>query len=320
MSVVLAATSAYITSKTRQVATVAASAIVLATCAFLGVWIATSRIYQPQLQLRFGMGVSRVMFPVGPAEWLNENAPKGRIWTDFISSSNLYFLLEPTRELPLITNGWAYPPAVMEEVIDVYRNTATRSAVDNLNAAADTYGMTTLLVRTDRGMQVWSQLAGSTEWSLVYLDGAYAILMRRTGADAELARQAQIRSADWDADAYIAHAKRVEFRPAHALDAVGRSISAWGWDDQAIRLLTEAVAADPRSEIAWRSLGLAQATRAMHRHERRDRGAIDDFTSAVGSLDRSLELEPDPRVAQARKRVAQQIDQMRILYPTPHTP
>ncbi|MHC4985338.1 MAG: hypothetical protein ACYTFO_04195 [Planctomycetota bacterium] len=291
----------YVTEKTRQVLTVLAATAVTAACGLLGVWIATGRIYQPQFQLRFGLGVSRVMVPFGPAKWLNEHTPKGRIWTDFISSSNLFILLDPPRELPIITNGWAYPPAVMEEVIDVYRDTKDLhglevKAIDSLNAAADTYGMTTLLVRTDRGMPVWSQLRDRADWSLVFLDGTYAILVRTTGPDADLAREARIEPEQWDAEAYIAHAKEVEFWPAYALEAVGASISSWHWDDQAIHILQEAVDLDPQGAVAWRSLGLALASRGLRRNQQRLPGVKEDFEAAIQALKRSFSIQPDPKV------------------------
>ena len=293
----------YVTAKTRRILTVIASLVIAAACAFLGVWIATSRIYQPQYQLRFGMGVSRVMVPFAPAKWINEHVPKGRIWTDFISSSNLFILLDPPRNLPIITNGWAYPPAVMEKVINVYRDTVDLhghkvKAVDSLRAAAEAYGMTVLLVRTDRGMTVWSQLRDQADWSLVFLDGSYAILIRTTGPDADLARQERIHPDAWDAEAYIAHAKQVEFWPAYALEAVGASISSWHWDDKAIQVLNEAVDTDPRNAVAWRSLGLALANRGLHRNQRREPGVQEDFQAAAQALKRSLSIQPDPKVEQ----------------------
>ncbi|MHC4562311.1 MAG: tetratricopeptide repeat protein [Planctomycetota bacterium] len=268
----------------------ATSSAIVVICLLVAWQIGTSRFYHPRHQIRFGMGRSRVMFPRGPAEWLNSYSLAGRLWTDFITSSNLYFLLdEPRPQVPILTNGWAYPPDVMGESLEVLR------LPRGPNRAVRKYGISAIVVRTDQSGQL-GRLYQDPDWALVYLDGAHAIMVRKSGPDGDLAREHALTPAAWDAEEAIRRAHETEIWPAYALNAAGRGLVMIQWRQQALAVLNAAIEADPAYAPSWETRGRLYASRAKYRRDRRDARYMDDFRRALADLQQSLALNEDPNV------------------------
>ncbi|HET6426768.1 MAG TPA: hypothetical protein VFJ30_00045, partial [Phycisphaerae bacterium] len=96
--------------------------------------VVTHRFYRGERRaVRFGLGVSRTVVPVGAAEWLNAHRPGGRLWTDYNSSSNVMYFTRPHRPVPVLTNTWAYPPETMRRVLDLSRARRPVRGADGLD-------------------------------------------------------------------------------------------------------------------------------------------------------------------------------------------
>src|SRR5262249_29826965 len=92
-------------------ALVIAAAAILFCCG-----IVTSRFYKEEgVPIRFGIGLSKSGVALASTAWLDANLPGKRVWCDFGNSSNLHFFTHPHREVPILSNTWAYPPEVMAE-------------------------------------------------------------------------------------------------------------------------------------------------------------------------------------------------------------
>ena len=276
---------------------------VVGACVVLAVLMISGRFYLRRHQVLLGPGRSRVIFPAGPAQWFNQHQLRGRIWTDFITSSNLYFLLDPRPEFPLLTNGWAYPPSVMREVFDAYRSE------EGLAKAVSKYNISALVARPDRVVAVFKRLRGDLDWTLVYLDGAHAIFLRTNGPDAAIARREALTPYTWDRQAFLARAMDQEIWPAYAITATGSALIELRWNAQAVEVMDKAVEIDPTYAKAWRNLGLALANRAVARSSAGDGRSVDDYRRAAKALRRCLELEDNRMVRSLLGDIERQLRQ-----------
>lgn len=275
--------------------------LVVAACVTTASSVYTDRFYRADHQVRFGMGRSRVAFPHGPAEWFNTHKLHGRLWTDFVTSSNLYFLLDdPRPQVPILTNGWAYPPAVMTESLAAFRSMA------GVDEAVRKYDISALVVRTDRATDLLAELVAQRDWVLVYLDGVHAIWLRKSGPDGGLARQDQLTASIFDARAFVEQAEREELWPAYAMKASGRFLADMRWNDQAIIVLRAALRATPADDALWFDLGVSLANRGVARQRDGDMtGRAEDGAEAIAAMRRSLELVDSPETREMLRRMIQ---------------
>jgi len=261
--------------------------------------VVTNRCYPQRYQVRFGVGRSRVSFPDAPAIWLNHHQIQGRLWTEVMTSSNLYFLLDPRPEFPILTNSWAYPPAIMSEVNESWRRP------NSLGAAVAKYHLSALVVRIDDPLPVVRLLFASSApkqpgrgqpqlpWVLVHLDGVHAIFLRTDGPDAETA-QAQVLTADkWDAAAFIRRTVASDPLPAYSLFATANALSALQWREDELAVLRATVNADPNHVGGWFRLGFVLAIRAHERQLAGDPGWRTDLAAAIKAIKTKVSLEND---------------------------
>jgi hypothetical protein len=149
-----------------------------------GLWgvfnVVTHRFYRDERRaVRFGLGVSRTVVPVGPAEWINAHEPRGRLWTDYNSSSNVLYFTRPHREVPILTNTWAYPPGVMQRVLDYSRG---RRPFGSGDAPA---AFRIVVLRMDRtSIPLGRALERDPKWALVYLDAMHVVFLSAEGPNA----------------------------------------------------------------------------------------------------------------------------------------
>ncbi|MHC4986789.1 MAG: hypothetical protein ACYTFO_11635 [Planctomycetota bacterium] len=150
-----------------------------------------------------------------------------------------------------------------------------------------------IVARIDLATPIPGQLWQSDNWALVYLEGVYAIFVRTSGADAELARQAALTADNWRPAEYVSQARSRELRPAYAMSAAGRLLTMLTWHDAAVEVLRQAVLEDAGMADAWFQLGAAHANRSIQRQRQSLPGADDDVRSAIDALRRGLTIRPD---------------------------
>ena len=296
-----------------------AAAVLLVSTAFL-VTVANNRFYVSELlATRFGCGISRLNVPLGPARWLTEHNPQGRLWADYNGSSNVHYFTRPHPPVPIVTNTWAYPPDVMREVLDYDANRR------DFAEAVRRYGIEAVALQVDAASAPLAHaLATDKAWRLVYLEPAFVIFLRADGPNEELARRSEVSKGSLDVVRFQASAAALDPVPAHALYVAGNTLYVLGWDDAAVSVLRQAVAEEPSHAEAWVRMGICLARRgqrelvAMIEHQNARRYAEARQAEARGRKDwleardcfrRALTARPDSAEARlAAGNIRQQLD------------
>jgi hypothetical protein len=292
-----------------------AAAIALAMIA----WVASQRFYTSEdLPWRFGWGASRVMLPLDAADFLTRRHPAGRLWTDYNTSSNFYYFTRPHPPVPVLTNTWAYPPAVMREFLgylDGDRPFEEARRRYSLEAAALSVAGSPAAIRAIRD---------DANWTLVYLDPMHLIFLRTAGPDADLARRLAIQPESFDANALMRQARQWDPAPGYTMRLAGLTLYRLGWDGHAIALYKAALAEEPRDHRSWTSLGICHARRGQRRllemmrlQENRRYSQADealqagksDWEEARRCFIESNRLQPDaPGAADDLKNISRQLE------------
>ena len=258
----------------------------------LGWLVATNRFYFYEHRAdRFGLGVSKLNVPTEAGRWLSEHNPRGRLWTDYDASSNLYYLTRPHPNIPILTNTWAYPPAVMAEVLDYTRG------VRPFSEAVEKYGIEAVAIRVNRmtaepdrrypnRIPLALALSADPHWSLVHLDALHAIFLRNAGPNAAAARQFAISPETLDLELHAAALRRLDPLPEYALYQGGKTLSLLGWNDRAIPLFRAAIEEYPSYKEPWYDMGVCYARMGMQYRSR------DHYIEARNCFLRCLEIEP----------------------------
>ncbi len=286
---------------------IVASLAVVLSAGWFSAAVVTNRFYfAERTPNRFAFGLSRLNLPVGPAEWLNERLPHqdlgrhGRaenVWVDFTDSSNFYFLRAAggnATDVPILTNTWAYPPDVMRNVLEINRAQAPFGPV------AERYDIRIVVLRVDfASVGLARKLLADADWRLVYIEGLHTVFVRRELAEARRlpAVTPESLAAPGAMAACIARLREIDPVPAHTMYAAGWTLSALGWQTQALVLLHEATTLEPAFFEAWLEKGACYANRALARRSR------DDLRQALACFTRAAELRPrDRRAAELRDR------------------
>jgi len=289
----------WLDGKRRGMAALLVAALLGIACG-VGVWgVVTQRFYRNDRRAtRFGLGVTQTAMPLSAADWINNAAPVGRLWTDYNTSSNLYWFVQPHRKLPVLTNTWAYPPDSMEVVLAVSRGRMDyRKVLDGLKVEIVT-------LRMDRtSIPLARKLAGDTNWVLVDLDAVHATFLRTNGANAKLAREAQITPESLDV---IALARRLA-----AMDPVGSfptylgsfTLAHLGWNTQAIEVMDYVLAHwpnEPHLARVWNMKGTCLAQRGTQEFLQTPpdvQAGRKDWKNARECFIKALELDADYKPA-----------------------
>lgn len=239
-----------------------------------------------------GSGFSPLYLPVGVAHWLDEHQPQGRLWTDFDASSNLHFLCAARPDVPLLTNTWAYPPAVMQFVLDRLAGAPF--------AEAKRLGVEVAVLETDTtAAPMVQRLAQDPAWTLVHVEPRYAVFVRRDGQNRDLAASARLDEASFDLAAFHRRWSRWPELERRALVATIRTFALLGWRDARITCIDALLEAEPDDAYHQGELGAERARRGLDRLRRGDLAAgRDDLLRAERALGRSLALRPDRSSAQ----------------------
>ncbi|MDY6913011.1 MAG: hypothetical protein SVT52_00935 [Planctomycetota bacterium] len=270
---------------------------------YLGFTVITQRFYfNDRSPVRFGLGGSELNLPLRAAKWLNNHKPAGRLWTGYTGSSNLHYFTQPHRSVPILTNTWAYPPAVMQELLEV--NAGGRP----FDEAAEKYGLQIVCLRVDRSSTLLARrLVDSPAWALVHLDAMHAVFVRNAGANAELAEKHKLTAADFDTAGYKQNILRLDPVPAYAYHVGGVTLLRLGWNDAAADLFRAAVEADADYHEAWNNLGTCLASRGAQRISKMDiQAGRTDWREARNCFRRAVDIKPNYRPAKENLDLVQQ--------------
>lgn len=263
-------------------------AVVLVAGYFAYLYTSHQWFYRERMQARIGFGVARLAVPLGATEWLDEHRPTGRVWCDFGVSSNLHFFSRPHRDVPILSNTWAYPPEALGELQSIVGSAGQRS----FGPVADRYGISTVVLSALESQRMVMALARDPEWVVTAFEGPHVVFMRTTGPDADLAARLAIQPYDLDTHELIGRTESLDPLPAFPLGSTGHLLSLLGWFDGAIELLRAAVHHDPNHFTAWGNLGTALASRGSTRRAAGDANFGTDFAQAEQALMRSLAIQP----------------------------
>ena len=174
------------------------------------------------------------------AQWISRHDPPGRLWTDYNSSSNAYYFTRPHRDVPILTNTWAYPPRVMRRVLDCSIGRAPFARV------VSEFGCRTVLLHMDStSIPLARKLVADANWALVHLDALDVVFVRADGPTAELARRAALTPRTFDADAFERMLLAVDPAPSASMYLGGFTLAHLGWDTQAVEILGRAIRLTP---------------------------------------------------------------------------
>jgi len=245
------------------------------------------------LRSAFGYGFSRLHMPLDACDWLGEQRPAGRLWTDFDSSSNLHRFTDGRPRVPIVTNTWAYPPETMGRVLGILSSPAP--PLDRLSGEL---GVEVVALAADgTAAPLVEGLAASAAWTLVHLDARHVVFLRTDGANRDLARRTALDETEL-APADLAPT-------AEAREHAFRTCLLVGWHSTAIELGEELAARDPDDVALRADLGLACARRGLAGLRSGDPGAGDDLARAREHLGAVLEARPGSEAARRNLEVVE---------------
>lgn len=255
-----------------RLASLTTAGVVVAASVWGGTAVVTQRLYGRSLApMRFGMGASRLHLPIGLAKWLDESLPDANVWCDMPTSSTIHFFTRPHRSVPVLTNTWAYPPAVLAENITLRR--LNRQERESVSAAIDRVAKVFTQYCDQRNILAavvnhqWSStlfiaLSNSPDWALVRIEGMNGLYLRRSPRTEALIETAEMTPETLDTEELIRLHQTLDPVPATALHAAGSALWRLQWYDAAETVLQQAL--KERDDIAyiWARLGTVYLMRA----------------------------------------------------------
>ena len=229
--------------------------------AFLTVSIVTSAFhFNERRTSRFGLGYSPLKMPRNACNWINEHKPVGRIWCDVDISSNLYYFMQPHRELPIITNSWAYQPRILEDVIRAGRDTAF------FDQEVQKYGVQIVILRAGKATTpLIKRLAADDAWPVVCIDAMDVVFLRKDGPNAAMAARATITPESLDLNGLLDRFASQDPRPEYSTYLGALTLARLGWTDAAIETVHRTLKINSDYVDAWNLLGMISALRANKR-------------------------------------------------------
>ncbi len=286
---------------------VAGAAILLA--GGLSWWVASNGFYfHERSPVRFGCGYAPLVMPLDTMAWLNEHVPPSRggaavrLWTDYNGSSNLSWFRwqrDPQAETNILTNTWAYPPAVMEGVLATARGAVPFAPV------AGEFGVDAVAVQVDQASDgLVGRLMQDPGWALVHVGASHVLFLPAERAAAIPGARA-LTEESFDAAAHARSLAQRDALPAHALMIGGMTVYRLRWFGAAAELFQEAVRRREDYAEAWILLGQSLHLRGLQRLYAGQAQGRADLEEAVRALQRATALRPDDAAAGTRLRRAQ---------------
>jgi tetratricopeptide (TPR) repeat protein len=250
---------------------------------------------------RFGLGYSPLKMPMDACNWINVNKPLGRVWCDVDISSNLYYFMQPHRDVPIITNSWAYQPQIMGDVIRAGQDMAF------FDQQVKKYGIEVVAVRAGKGnAPLMKRLGAGDTWAPVSIDAMHVVFVRKAGPNAALAARAAVTPESLDLTALLAKFAAQDPRPEYSTYLGGLTLARLGWTDAAIETARRAKEINPDYADAWDLLGLMSAFRANSRlATNKFYEARKDLEAAVDAFGHVLDIQKDDPQALQNLHAAQ---------------
>lgn len=274
----------------------ASGAIVLAGI-LLSVSVATQGFYHSQRSpVRMGCGLSDLALPLDAGRWLDANLPAARIWTDYNSSSNLHYFTTPHRPVPILTNTWAYPPGVMQEVLRVGAGSTPFAPLQSRDAIG------AVVLRIDRSTAPLARTlaGGDGGWALVHLAGTHAVFAPRKALPAGTG---PLSEDTLDTAGYIARLTAMDPCADYALHAGGVALYDLEWYSAAVEVFRAAAAANPGYYKSRMMVGVSLAQRARRRAG--DSRALADLQQARQEFLQALQIAPHAADAKTNLNLVQ---------------
>ena len=282
-------------------------AITLLTIAAAGWWtisVVSNRFYFSERRAwRFGWGVSHITVPLESAGWINTNRPAGKVFCDYGTSSNLMYFIRAGYEVPVLTNTWAYPPYVMKQVRDI-----TTGRCDFTPVVAQ-YDIGTVVLRLSHDTApLMKTLAAGGDWSVVDIGVSHVVLLRRGGANADLAKSLGITKRNFDVSGHIERISKTDPLPACALHSTATLLYRMDWGRHAITVWRKCIDLQPDYYEAMGNLGMCLALRGTGRMllmqkyyrsgkpaqgDRAKREGLADWAEAEKLFKSALKINPD---------------------------
>jgi hypothetical protein len=252
--------------------------------------VITNGFYRSQdSPLRFGGGLSSLRLPVAATRWLGEHQVKGRIWASPLCSSTLSGFVEPRPSLNMVSNTWAYPPAVMQQVL-------TASSSYDAHPFGPTATRFEVSVVVTQGGRFLRSLATDPRWAPVHIEGQIVVLARRDGPDADLAARHAMSPVDLDTGKYIEHTRRLDPVAGQALWLSGRTLFNLQWYDQALEVLAASRIDNPDEPRAWLLTASVLTSRGALRAPTNQPAARRDLEEAREALAHAFALTGDTQI------------------------
>jgi hypothetical protein len=233
----------------RRKFTILANVAVLLLALYGGYQIINGKLYEADyIPTRFGFGISSTMLPIGAASWLSKYAPDARVWCDFSSSSTVHFFSHPHKDVNILTNTWAYPPAVMAA------NRFYREAKTSFNPLADRYHIDAVVLRTDWSLPLHRQLGADPGWKIVHVAGVHVLYLRANDKFRTLADKYEIKPNNLDMDSFVAQQLRQDSSFKRAILAVSDTFINAGELDLAINVIETGLKYQPPNMIIIKKL------------------------------------------------------------------
>ena len=254
----------------------------------------------------FGSGWSRLAMPIEACAFIkSQPGLQRRLCTDFFSSSNTLPILSREWQVFLDTNTFAYPPAAMTELTSVTNGSRP------FGEFFDSQGVNVVLLHAGGGQtrELIRRMQASRDWSLVYVDEAFVIFVRRIDAHAEVIASHTRTETSVDFEAWMARAEKLHLPTGYALMLMARVPQALNWHAPAAQLLRRAVELDAGLGIAWLSLGVTYGEMANDaiRAGRGIEFARRYAQSARDCFEKALRIEPDNAVVRKNLEIARDV-------------
>ncbi|MHC4295141.1 MAG: tetratricopeptide repeat protein, partial [Planctomycetota bacterium] len=272
-------------SPRKNLAPIASIAVLLVTLWFSFSVVTQKFYFNERATPRFGLGLKPLQLPLHTAKWVSDHPPKGRVWTDFNISSNLYYLTNPHVPVPIMTNTWAYPPAIMKTVMDV--GTAKRA----FDPVAEYYSIEYVVLEVNTTTSPLIQLLGNDpKWALVHLDAKHVVFQDSSTLNSSRDVKT-ITKSNFDVKQHIDKCRSLDPIEAHSLYVGGLTLFYLGWEDEAAELFKASVESEPSYHEVWNWRGIC-AMRRSTRHLLRAKKRA-DLHEAIEYLQKALEIKPD---------------------------
>jgi len=281
----------------------AATVCVVVTLAVLCHDVLSNRFYvRERRELRVGVGLSRLAYPVGAVEFVRSSGAKARLYCQFEVGSYLLSFGQPSQRVFVHSDTFAYPPTFFGQAVESQTSPWLFEDLESL------YGFDTVILKhtLGRAHKLIKSLAASDEWRLVYLDHNSVVLVNQKGEHADRFAGFRVDPNSLDLPSESAELARLDpAAPGWAMVFVGNAQLTLGWQDQALTSYRLAVERQPGLYEAWNQLGVLWGQRAEQAADAGDGFAQRQYhLKALECFGKAVDLNPDYRHARRNLEIA----------------